>query len=95
MVNVLDILSEYGHACRCIYEQGDSVEGDSVEDAMGTIVIFCRQYGYDFSDYVAKELRSELCLCPLIKGIFQNIYSCDGCPHLIKKGLIYSCEGEE
>lgn len=84
MINVLDILSEYGHACKCNYQQGDSVE-----DAMDTIVEFCRQHGCDFSDDEAKELRSELHLCPLIKRIFQNAYTCNGCPYSIK-GSIYS-----
>lgn len=76
MTNVLDILSEYGNACRCNYPQGDSVE-----DAMDAIIIFCHQYGYEFSDDNAKKLRSELCLCPLKKGIFQGVYACFNCPH--------------
>lgn len=82
MTNILDILSEYGNACRCIYQQGDSVE-----DAMDTIVEFCRQHGYDFSDDKAKELRSELYLCPLKKGIFQGAYVCSECPHSMKGGI--------
>lgn len=84
MTNVLDILSEYGNACKCDYQQGDNIE-----DAIDTIVEFCRQHGYDFSDDEAKELRSELYLCPLIKGIFQNGRNCKGCPYSIK-GSIYS-----
>lgn len=84
MTNVLDILLEYGNACRCNYQQGDSVE-----DAMDTIVEFCCQYGYDFSDEEAKELRSQLYLCPLRKGIFQGVYTCSECSHSIK-GSIYS-----
>lgn len=84
MTNVLDILLEYGNACRCDYQQGDSVE-----DAMDAIVEFCRQYGYNFSDDDAKKLRSELYLCPLKKGIFQGVYACGECPHSMK-GSIYS-----
>lgn len=82
MANILDILSEYGHACRCNYPQGDDVE-----DAMDTIISFCRQYGYDFSDDKAKELRKELYLCPLKKGIFQNVHACWECPHSLKGGI--------
>lgn len=70
MVNILDILSEYGNACRRDYPQGDSVE-----DSMDTIVDFCQEYGYDFSDDDAKELRDDLYLCPLGKGIFQNAFN--------------------
>lgn len=84
MTNILDILSEYSQACKCDYQQVDSVEDD-----IDTIVEFCRQHGFDFSDDEAKELRSELYLCPLIKGIFQNGHACKGCPHSIK-GSIYS-----
>lgn len=82
MTSILDILSEYGNACRCNYPQGDSVE-----DAMDTIIEFCKEHGYDFSDDEAKKLRSELCLCPLIKGIFQNVYTCNGCPYSIKRSI--------
>ena len=86
MTSILDILSEYGNACRCNYQQGDSVE-----DAMDAIVEFCRIYGYDFSDGDAKKLRSELCLCPLKKGIFQGVYACFNCPHSTMKPGIPLC----
>ena len=82
MTSILDILSEYGNACRCNYQ-----EGDSVEDAMDAIVEFCQEHGYDFSDDEAKELRSELYLCPLKKGFFQNAYACNECQYSIKGGL--------
>lgn len=82
MTSLLDILSEYGKACRYNYPQGDDVE-----DAMDTIVEFCHQYGYDFSDNKAKELRKELYLCPLSKGLFQNAYACNECQHSLKGGV--------
>lgn len=82
MASILDILSEYGNACRCKYPQGDSVE-----DAMDAIIKFCREHGYDFSDDEAKELRSELYLCPLSKGIFQNTYACLECQRSLNGGI--------
>lgn len=82
MTNILDILSEYGNACRCNYPQGDRIE-----DSMDTIVEFCQEHGYDFSNDEAKELRSELYLCPLKKGLFQNVYACNECQHSIKSPI--------
>lgn len=82
MSNILDILFEYGKACRRDYPQGDNVE-----DAMDTIVEFCQEYGYNFSDDDAKKLRETLYLCPLGKGIFRGVYSCTFCPHFIKDSI--------
>lgn len=87
MTNILDILSEYGKACRRDYQQGDYVE-----EAMDAIIEFCYQYGYEFSDDDAKELRADLYLCQLGKGIFQGSYACTECPHLIT-GSIYTYSG--
>lgn len=82
MVSILDILSEYGNACRREYQQGDNVEDD-----MDAIIEFCQEFGYIFSDDNAKELRETLFLCPLGKGFFQNNFACTECPHSINGGI--------
>lgn len=82
MASILDILTEYGNASRRNYPQGDAVEY-----AMDTMVEFCQKYGYDFSDDDAKELRKNLYLCPIGKGIFQNVSACAKCQYSMNGGI--------
>lgn len=81
MANIKDILSSYGSAARDDYPQGDDVE-----DAMDTIILFIGQHGYEFEDSLLEDLREDIGLCP-IRDRFKSFYRCRECEFAVKCGF--------
>lgn len=78
MANIKDVLSSYGSAARADYPQGDDVE-----DAMDTIILFIGQHGYEFEDSLLEDLREDIGLCP-IQDVFKRSYRCCECEFAVK-----------
>ena len=81
MASIKDILSSYGSAARDNYPQGDDVE-----DAMDTIILFIGQHGYEFEDSLLEELREDIGLCPE-RDVFKCFNHCYECEFAVKCGF--------
>lgn len=81
MASIKDILSSYGSAARDNYPQGDDVE-----DAMDTIILFIGQNGYEFEDSLLEELREDIGLCPE-RDVFKCFKHCYECEFAVKCGF--------